>query len=115
MLIILNHTCLARQKLPSDVERQVHIELQKILALSGGKIIDNEFGSVFVLTEDDDNASVESTLSHPLSLLLFEGMIFRDGCYVGYLSGGGNECLDVLICPERYLSSAWKSILQAEL
>ncbi len=115
MFKILNHAGLELQSLPPDLTRQVQIELQKLLELSGGQTIDNEFGTVYVQEEDDDDASVESTLGHSLTLLLFEGMAFRDGCFIGYLSGGGNQCLDVVICPERYLTPAWKSALQAEL
>jgi len=114
MLKILTFADLDRQVLPPDVFRLVKAELQKILGLSGGQTIDNEFGSVFIL-EDDVNDSVESVLGKPFNQLSFEGMDYRDGCYIGYLTGGGNECLNVLICPDRYLDSVWRAKLQAEL
>ena len=115
MLKIHTFAELEHHSLPPEIARQVRRELLIVLELSGGQQIDNEYGRVFVLEKSDDNASVEFVLGRSFDQLLFEGVSCRAGCFVCYLSGGGNECLNVLICSECDLTQAWETKLLAEI
>jgi len=114
MKVIQSHTDLDKLRPPPDVAGVVRKELDTLLELSGGKTIDPAHGRVVLFEEGDSDTELQAVMDRPFERLLFEGVVFRGQCWVGFVAHN-NQCLTALILPDALIPAEWRTLLIREI